>query len=178
VPEEVDSAVQREVQVSSNIQLAGSIVRSTGPFANTGPIPPKAEATTTYTVVWTVYNTSSTVDGVTVIAMLPPYVQWLSQTSPSTANITYNPVNGQITWNIGNLQAQTGGNASQQQVEFQIAVNPSITFVGQIPTTVGQAVLTARDDFTGASLQSTIVPMTTTFSTDPTFVNGDDVVAQ
>ncbi len=178
VPEEVDSTVQRQVQVSSNIQLAGSLVRSTGPFANSGPIPPKAQATTTYTVIWTVYNTSSTVDGVTVSATLPPYVGWLGQISPSTANITYNPVNGQITWNLGNLQAQTGSSANQQQVDFQIGVNPGVNFVGQTPTTVGQATLTARDDFTGANLQSTIEQMTTSFSTDPTFVAGDEIVGQ
>jgi len=181
VPEEVDSTVSRQVQVSSNIQLAGSIVRSTGPFPNTGPIPPQAQATTTYTVIWTVYNTTSTVDGVTVTATLPPYVGWVGQISPSTANVTFDPVSGQITWNIGNLQAQTGasaaGSAAQQQVAFQIAVNPSITFVGQTPTTVGQATLVARDDFTGASLQSTIPQMTTSFSTDPTFVDGNEIVA-
>jgi len=176
VPQEVDSTISRQVQVSSNIQLAGSIVRSTGPFANTGPIPPQAQATTTYTVIWTVYNTTSTVDGVT--ATLPPYVGWVGQISPSTANIDYNPVNGQITWNIGNLQAQAGGTATQQQVIFQIAVNPSITSVGQTPNTIGQATLVARDDFTGASLQSSIPPMTTSFSTDPTFVDGDQTVAQ
>jgi hypothetical protein len=178
VPEEVDSSVTRQVQVSSNIQLAGSIVRSTGPFTNTGPIPPKAQATTTYTVIWTVYNTSSVVDGVTVTATLPPYVAWLGQVSPSQSNIAYDPTNGQITWNIGNLQAQTaGGNTTQQQVAFQIGVNPSLTFIGQVPVTVGQATLSARDDFTGAALQSTIEQMTTSFSTDPSFVDGDEMVA-
>jgi hypothetical protein len=178
VPEEVDSSVQRNVQVSSNIQLAGSLVRSTGGFVNTGPIPPKEQATTTYTVIWTVYNTSSTVDGVTVSAVLPPYVGWVGTFNPSSANISYNPVNGQITWNIGNLQAQTGSTAAQQQVAFQIALNPSVTFVGQIPTIVGQTVLTARDDFTGAALQSVIQPMNTSFSTDPSFVPGDEKVVQ
>jgi hypothetical protein len=181
VPEEIDSSVTRNIQVSSNVQVAGTLVRSTGPFTNTGPVPPVAESTTTYTVIWTVYNTSSTIDGVTVTAVLPPYVGWIGAISPSNANISYNPVNGQITWNIGTVQPQSGGatgSSAQQQVAFQIGFNPGVNFVGQVPTTVGLATLTARDDFTGAALQSTIQPMTTRFTTDPSFVSGDEVVGQ
>jgi hypothetical protein len=190
VPTEIDSTVAKNILISSNVALSGQLVRSTGPFANSGPIPPVAQQQTTYTVVWTVYNTSNTLDGVQVAAILPPYVKWIGAISPTTANLSYNSTNGQVTWNIGNVSAYsgTGGataggtagtsgtDGNSQQVAFQIGVTPGVDLVGQTPSVIGNAVLVARDDFTGASLTNTVQALTTRFSTDPTFNEGDETV--
>lgn len=177
VPEEIDSSATRNIKVSSNVALAEEVVRSSGPFPNTGPIPPRVEQHTTYTVLWTIYNTSSTLDGVQVVATLPPYVKWLGNISPTDKDISYNNVNGQITWNIGNV-AVYAGQSKQYQVAFQLDLNPSASMVGQAATLVGAAQLTGRDDFTGASLSSNLQAISTRFSTDPTFVDGNEIVAQ
>ena len=189
VPTEIDSTVAKNILISSNVALSGQVVRSTGPFTNTGPIPPIAQQQTTYTVVWTVYNTSNTLDGVQVAAILPPYVKWLGPISPTTANIIYNGTNGQVTWNIGNVSAYSGTDSgagtagtsgaggTSEQVAFQIGVTPGVDLVGQTPSIIGNAVLVARDDFTGASLTNTVQALTTRFSTDPTFNNGDEIVS-
>jgi hypothetical protein len=191
VPTEIDSTVNKNILISSNVALSGQVVRSTGPFANSGPIPPVAQQQTTYTVVWTVYNTSNTLDGVQVAAILPPYVKWIGAISPTTANINYNSTNGQVTWNIGNVSAYGGTNsggvgsvgggtggasAPAQQVAFQLGVTPGVDLVGQTPSIIGNAVLVARDDFTGASLTNTVQALTTRFSTDPTYNEGDEIV--
>jgi len=189
VPTEIDSTVAKNILISSNVALSGQVVRSTGPFTNTGPIPPIAQQQTTYTVVWTVYNTSNTLDGVQVAAILPPYVKWLGPISPTTANIIYDGTNGQVTWNIGNVSAYSGTDSgagtagtsgaggTSEQVAFQIGVTPGVDLVGQTPSIIGNAVLVARDDFTGASLTNTVQALTTRFSTDPTFNNGDEIVS-
>ena len=44
-----------------------------GTFTNTGPIPPKAEAETTYTVTWAVTNPLNNLTDVRVSAILPSY---------------------------------------------------------------------------------------------------------
>ncbi|MEI6057842.1 MAG: hypothetical protein WCQ60_02620 [bacterium] len=178
VPEEINSSVSRNIKVSSNAALAEEVVRSIGPFANTGPIPPKAEQTTTYTVIWTVYNTTSTLDGVQVVATLPPYVKWLGNSSPAGTDISYNSVNGQITWNIGNVAVYAGQGSGKYQVAFQLAFNPGADQVGKLGTLVGQAGLTARDDFTGATINTTVQPLSTRFSTDPSFVDGNEIIGQ
>ncbi len=174
VSQEVDSSVSKNILISSNVALSGQLIRSTGPFVNSGPVPPKAEQETTYTVVWTVYNTSSPLDGVQVGAVLPPYVKWIGTTSPQNANISYNSTSGQITWNIGNVSAYAGGGS--EQVSFQIGVVPGVDLVGQAPTIIGNAVLIGRDDFTGVNLTSNIQAMTTRFSTDPAFKDGDETI--
>ena len=176
VPEEVDSSISKNILISSNVALSGQLVRTTGPFPNTGPIPPRAEQQTTYTVLWTIYNTSSTLDGVQVAAILPPYVKWLGAVSPQSADVSYNSSSGQITWNIGNVSAYATNGS--EQVAFQIGVTPGVDLVGQAPIIVGGASLVARDDFTGAHLTSNIQSMTTRFSTDPAFTDGNETVTQ
>lgn len=178
VPENITSSANRHIKIASDIALGGQVVRGTGPFENTGPIPPKAEQQTTYTVVWTVNNTSSTVSNALVHASLPPYVKWVGKISPTTEDITYNNVDGVITWKIGNLDTYTLNNSRRKEVAFQISLKPSITQVGQIPVLVNQASLTAQDDFTGQTLNSNLGQLTTRFSTDQVFKDGDEKVVQ
>jgi hypothetical protein len=108
VPESIASSASRKIKVSSNIALSGQIVRTTGSFENTGPIPPRADNTTTYTVVWTVDNTSNSVSGAEVRSSLPSYVKWLDKVSPSDQDISYNSVDGQIVWKLGSLKSSSG----------------------------------------------------------------------
>lgn len=178
VPEKLASSATRSIRVSSNATLSGEIVRSIGPFTNTGPIPPRAEQQTTYTVMWTIYNTSSNISGARVVSTLPPYVKWVGKVSPSSEDIKYNSVNGQITWNIGSVGAYTGSGATKKEVAFQVALEPSITQVGQTLTLINEAILTAVDDFTGINLKSTQSPETTSLGTDPAFKNGDETVTK
>jgi hypothetical protein len=176
VPESIASSASRKIKVSSNIALSGQIVRTTGSFENTGPIPPRADNTTTYTVVWTVDNTSNSVSGAEVRSSLPSYVKWLDKVSPSDQDISYNSVDGQIVWKLGSLKSSSG-DSRRRQVSFQVSLTPSITQVNQIPTLVNDAVFSAQDDFTNQSLSSNLSALSTRFSTDPTFKDGDEIVS-
>ncbi len=178
VPESITSTAKRNIKISSNVSLSGQIVRSSGPFENVGPIPPKAEQYTTYTVIWTVDNTSNSVTGAQVRASLPPYVKWLNKISPSGESVTYNSVDGQLVWKIGNIDKNTSNSTKRRQVAFQISINPSITQVGQVPVLINQATLTAQDDFTNQTLTNNLSQMTTRFSSDPLFKDGDERVAK
>jgi hypothetical protein len=178
VPESITSVAQRNIKIASNMSLGGQVIRSNGPFQNSGPIPPKAEQQTTYTVVWTVDDTSSAVTNAEVRSSLPAYVKWLGKTDPSSENITYNSVDGTIDWKIGSIGTYTLNNTKRRQVAFQVAINPSITQVGQAPALVNQSILTAQDDFTNKALNSSLSPLTTRFSTDPAYKDGDDVIVR
>ena len=172
------SAVTRTIKVSPNVSLTGRIVRTAGPFANTGLIPPKVEQPTTYTVVWTVDNTTSSVANAQVTATLPPYVKWLGAVSPSTENMTYDKNSGLVTWNIGNVGTYTVGSGHRREADFQISFTPSINQVDQSPTLVNQSTLTGTDSFTGVSLQSQQDYLTTRFSTDPAYKDGAETVVK
>ena len=178
VPESLTAINSRNIIVSSDISLSGRVVRSVGPFTNTGPIPPKAETETTYTVVWTVDNTSNSVGNAKVTATLPAYVKWLGNVSPSSENISFDSNSGTVSWNIGSLSNYSSGSSRRREVDFQISFLPGVDLVNQTPVLVNQAVLTAQDSFTGAQLQSTQNVLLTSFSTDPAFKFNDGVVGQ
>lgn len=178
VPENIVSTTKREIRVSSNVTLGGQILRSTGPFANTGFIPPKSEQETTYTVVWTVDNTANTASDAVVRSSLPPYVKWLDKISPAGEDITYDRTTGQLVWNVGNLNTYTAGTSKRRQVAFQISLVPNVSQVGTPLTLVNPSSVNAEDDFTGEVLKSNLGQLTTRFSTDPSYKDGDDVVGR
>jgi len=151
----LSAVVSRTVKVASSVALSGRLVRTVGPFVNTGPIPPKVEQKTTYTVIWTIDNTSNAVNNAQVVATLPPYVTWLGNVSPSTEDVTYDANSGTITWNVGNVSANPSGSSDLRDVAFQISLFPSINQAATVPTLINMATLTATDDFTGTALQST-----------------------
>jgi hypothetical protein len=177
VPEST-AQVTRTIRISSNVSLSGHVIRTGGAFMNTGPIPPRAEQKTTYTIVWTVGNTSNTVSNASVTATLPPYVAWLGQVSPSTENATYDENSGSVAWDIGNIGANTAGTTGRREVQFQVSLLPSVDQIGQVPILVNRAVLTATDGWTGAALGSTQDYLTTSFSTDSSFRYGNETVVK
>ncbi len=184
VPESIVSSAQRLVRISSQLSLSSMIARSgisagaSGrPFENTGPIPPKAEKQTTYTINWVVDNTANTITGAEVRALLPAYVKWLNKVSPSGEDISYDSKSGEVVWRVGNVDSHTAQSGHHRQVSFQIGFEPSVTQVGQSPLLVQDTTLTGQDDFTGATLTSTQPALSTNFSSDPSFKDGYDKVA-
>jgi hypothetical protein len=171
-------AVSRTIRVASSMSLSGKVVRTVGPFTNTGPIPAKAEQASTFTVIWDVDNTSSAVGNAEVSATLPAYVKWLNNVSPSTENVTYDSNTGKITWQVGNVSAYTLNSQTRREVNFQIAVTPAVNQVGQPITLLNQATLTGMDSFTNTQLTSTQDYLTSRFSTDPAYKDGDGNVVK
>ncbi len=178
VPGQITSTVKQIVKVSPDIDISTQLVRSTGPFTNIGPIPPRADSLSTYTVIWTVSNTSSTIVNAEARAKLPAYVKWMDKISPSGEDITYNSVTSELVWKIGDLKPYTGSGATQRQAQFQIGFQPSISHVGQSPTVVGEITLKGQDQYSGVTLTDTESAVGPRFSTDPVFKNGDEIVVK
>lgn len=179
VPQSLTETVTRTIQVASNVSLSAQALHTTGPFADTGPFPPQAEATTTYTIVWTISNSSSAVSGAQVSATLPENVAWMGPVSPTTEDVQYDTGSRTVTWNAGTLAAYSGESGqAQRQVSFQVGLYPNVTDAGNPLTLVNQAALSATDNFTGVTVNSSWGPLTTRLSTDPGFQSGDDLVTK
>lgn len=177
VPEKLVSSALRNIKIASNAGLSAVVVRSTGPFQNTGPMPPRAEQTTTYTVIWSIANSTSNIANAEVRATLPAYVKWVGKVSPDKEQITYNNRDGSIVWAVGDIPANTA-NGSRKEVAFQIALEPSINQVGKsLLTLVNESTFKAIDIFTSTAIESERSALTTRFSTDPQFKNGDEIVS-
>jgi len=160
VPETVTSNAAVHVSVATDLAL--NTVLSRGfLFTDSGPIPPKVDTESTYTVQWIASNSTNAIANASVSAVLPSYVRWVGAVSPSSENISFNPIGGIITWNIGDLTE--GGSKT---VGFQIAVTPSLSQVGTTPTLVGNQRIYGFDRFSRTNIEGSAPSLTTSsFST-------------
>lgn len=175
VPLSVTASTKRNIIIPSSVDLSARITRSSGPFQNAGFVPPKVDNPTTYTVVWSVSNTTNSIRDVEVKATLPPYVKWLGNTSPSDESIVYDENSGLVTWNAGSIDANRVS-SERKEVVFQISFTPSIIQVGSSPILVNQAKLTGIDNFTNSKVESNQDSLSTRYSTDPIYKQGDETV--
>ena len=165
--QEVSSTISKEVRIPSSLGLSARALYFSGPFTNTGPIPPRVDADTSYTIVWSLTSGSGDLTNVKVTATLPSYVKWLDVFQPQTEKISYNPVGGQVSWDVGNLKAGTGFVGSPLEVSFQVSLVPGSSQVLSSPTLVTEASASGDDNFAGQTLTaSSRNPLTTELPTD------------
>ncbi len=170
-PKAVEEFIERVIKINSDLQLSSRVVYSTGPFVNSGPLPPRVDTSTTYTVIWTVVNSSNDISNARVVATIPPYVSWLNNVSPSNENISFDEFTGEIVWDIGNIDSGAGVSIPAKELAFQIALTPSVAHVGSSPDIISEASLQGEDDFTGKLLKFFKPALNTYLSSDPNFEN-------
>jgi len=174
---EVTDFEEKTAVVSSDLGFSANAFYSTGPFSNTGPLPPRANQPTTYTITWAVTNSANSLANALASAALPPYVDWVGTTLPAGAEIAYDATTHTVRWTIGQVPAGTGLSALPRTVSFQVRLNASTTQVGSTPKLVLDTTVTARDTFTGENLTTTRPAVSTYLQNDPGFQAGDEQVA-
>ncbi len=177
-PSDVVVGISRTAKVVSNLALSTRVLHYQGAIANTGPVPPRVDAVTTYTVVWTVTNTSNNITGARVTAALPPQVSWTSVIAPAEAGITYDSSNGTITWVVGAVPRNALVGSGARQVAFQVSLRPSANQIGTAPQIIGESTIVGTDTFANVTIKNTSPALTTRISTDASFKTGDDLVVQ
>lgn len=179
VSQTIDSSISRTIKLESDLLLIPRSVYSTGPFTNTGPIPPKVEKETTYTIIWTITNSSNIVDNTVVTATLPSYVRWTGKTSPTNEKISFNPVGGKIDWDVGSIKPKADvSSTGQREVAFQVALLPSLSHIGDMPILVNEQTITGTDRFSETELNVTKKELTTRLFTDPDFLTEEARVVE
>lgn len=150
---QVNATVSKTFPISGATSLNGYLTYGIGSFKNTGPLPPKAGSNTTYNLHM-IASSDLAVSQAKVVFSLPIYVSWLSNTT--SPNVTYDPKNRLVTWNIGTLESK-----KPIAAEIQIGVKPSQTHVGTTPSVTSGMTIVGIDQATGATIQKTIDSVTT-----------------
>jgi len=172
----VISKISKVVHVTTNVSMSARALHFSGPFINNGPVPPKVDHETTYTIIWSLSNSLNDLSNVSVKAVLPTYVRWMGVVSPSGENVSYNSVGGEITWKVGDISGGTGYTSPVREMAFQIALTPSLSQIGQSPVIIEPLTVTGFDNFTRADVSYRGSSLTTNLSTDPQFNQGDGKV--
>jgi len=173
----VSSASSKTIKFTTDLNLTTQTFHASGPFVNTGFIPPRAETPTTYTLTWTITNTSNRVTQAEAKTTLPTtHVKYAGVFSPSSENLTYNPITSELLWKIGDIMPGTGFGNDERSVSFQITLTPSGSQVNTEPNLTSNITFSGRDAYTGAILSGTLQSMNTRIFNDPAYTSGAGTV--
>jgi hypothetical protein len=156
VPENVESQTVTRVKFVSTTVLTALTSRGTSPFLDTGPLPPRVEQETTYTVTLSLTNSSNLLSGGKVTATLPNYVRWNNQVSPGTERLSFDPVTRRVEWDLGNVVEHAGFIDPARKVAMQLTLVPSVSQAGATPTLLNDLLFEGLDTFTNT--QTTTAP--------------------
>ncbi len=177
-PKELTNSESKVIRIISDLGLSTKAFYYSGPFINTGSIPPKVEKETTYTVTWTLSNTSNSISKGEVRAILPTWVRFMGVISPLTENVTYNTSSREMIWNVGRISKGTGIVGSDKTVSFQIGYTPLFSQVNTVPIIINDAILTGHDDFANVDVRVSKPALRTKLDSDSQFPAGGGLVAQ
>ena len=175
---QIEDSAKKEIKIGSKLQAAGKTLHYSGPFQNSGEVPPKVGAETTYTVVWSLANNANDLAQAKITASLPPYVSKESSVSPEDSDLRFDEKNATLIWNVGDVPAGTGIIMPAKEVSFQISFSPNLTQAGETPVLVNKALVEARDAFTEENISAEIPALTIKLSGDPQYKGGDDKVKE
>ncbi|MCK9345285.1 MAG: hypothetical protein M0P64_04210 [Candidatus Pacebacteria bacterium] len=166
--EDIMTFVTRNVKFETELKLGATGLYFSGPFQNSGPIPPQADRETTYTISLTARNSANNVSNTYVKTTLPIYTKWLGKVYPEGEDIMFNEGTGEVTWNVGRIPAGGSRDAS-----FQISFLPSVSHINRAPFLTGEISAVATDDFTKSEVRDKKPALTTYISGDPQFTPND-----
>lgn len=144
-------------KINSKLEVSQRAYYSTqGGIVNSGPIPPEAGQTTTYSVVWQVKNYFNDLKNVKVKAILPKSVTLSDAIFPEdqASYFSFDSASREIVWLVGNLSS-----GASSSLTFQIALTPSSLQKGTIANLMSPATIFGEDQSTGAMSQGVTSPV-------------------
>jgi len=169
---------RRVVKISSEVNLSSKMLHSIGAFFNEGPIPPRVGESTTYTAVLNVGNTRSNIKNAKLTARLGQGVTWVGASSFVSENIEYDEASNSVTWDLGTLVSGAGFSSPAREVSFQLSFKPTTIQIGTAPVLVSNINLSGIDSLSNQVVSVTNPSLTTKLSSDPAFIQGDDIVVK
>lgn len=151
--------VEKELVCRVNSQLAlqikGYRYEPGTKITNTGPIPPKVDQLTTYTIHWQISNSSNDVENVRIWAILPQGIEWFDNytNEVSDSQFYYNERTKELIWQIDKVPAGTGVIFPTYELVFQIGLRPSVNQINQTPTLINESSIEGKDSFTKVILK-------------------------
>ena len=147
-------------------------------IVNSGPIPPKVDTQTLYTVHWRIAVPANDLENVEARATLPTGVTPTGQTRSFYVDSvpSFNEITGEVAWFIPRVPANTGITSPAYEAVFQIALTPSLTQLGQTVELIRESQLVAVDAFTGRAVGVRSQLIRTNLPDDPQMAHGSGAV--
>lgn len=169
-PTPLSTSLTKVIPVGTELGLVARASRTSGPFKNTGPIPPEPNSETTYTILLSFTSSVNSVAGATMRAVLPSYVRFMSA---ADSTVTYDANTRTVSWLAGEV-----GAGSSKQGAFQVALLPSFSQRGTSPVLMSSIVFSGTDRFTKRSLEGRAPEVSTQTTGDAGYQSAHGEVAR
>lgn len=142
------------IKVNSGLVVSQRGYFKSSDIENSGPIPPKVGAETTYTITWDIQNYFSDAKNVKVKATLPQNVTLTGKVMPpdESSNFSFDSVSREIVWSAGDILAGTGVKGDPYTISFQVSLNPSDSQKGSTVPLIGPAQISGENQFTNTTI--------------------------
>ncbi len=107
-----------------------------------GAWPPQVGKSTELVLSWSLRSQTGSVDDIEVSATLPSGVVWLGTVGVDKGSFNYREAGRQLNWQVGSLTEAEG----EITANFRVAINPSLSSVGQFLPLLSASKLTAKVD--------------------------------
>ena len=175
---ELSNTESKVIRIISDVGLSTKALFYSGNFTNTGPIPPKSDQKTTYTIVWSLSNTANNISKAQIRSTLPSWVRFVGPFYPATEDLTYDATTKEIVWNVGGIPTGTNITEAGREISFQVELTPSLSQVGTAPVIINDATLTGHDDFANVDIRVNKASLNTRLLNDASFPAGGDRVVE
>ncbi len=113
-----------------------------GAKIGSGAWPPQVGKSTELVLSWFLRSQADSVDDIKVSAILPPGVVWLGTAGVDKGSFNYRESDRQLSWQVDSLTEAEG----EITANFRVAVNPTLSSVGQFLPLLSASKLTAKLD--------------------------------
>lgn len=167
-----------KTKVNSKLEVLqkGYYSSKTG-ITNSGPTPPIVGTPTTYTITWELKNYFNDTKNAKIRAVLPQNVSLTGKVLPETEflNFSFDNNSREIVWNVSNgapIIFGTGIVSNAPFISFQVTLIPDNSQKGSTASLIGEASITAEDQFTGSIAQGKSLPVNTSLPDDTSILGG------
>lgn len=136
-------------------------------ISSTGPVPPKAGQTTTYTVRIRFGSLLNDVGEAKLIALLPDGVEYTDKTVVSKGSVEFNERSREVQWLIPLLEGGTGRTRPAEELYFQVAVTPGANLVGKVIPLISRLAADGQDTFIDELVKIEVKELPTTETASP-----------
>lgn len=136
-------------------------------ISSTGPVPPKAGQTTTYTVRIRFGSLLNDVGEAKLIALLPDGVEYTNKTVISKGSVEFNERSREVQWLIPLLEGGTGRTRLAEELYFQVAVTPGANLAGKVIPFLSRLVADGQDTFIDELVKVEVKELPTTETASP-----------
>ena len=139
-------------------------------FGNNGPIPPKVDSLTTYTITWQIENYHNELKNVKVKAVLPENVRLTGKISPEeeSSSFAFDSQSREIVWQVDDLEIGAGVFSQNKTCIFQVALVPTQSQRGSTAILVNEVEIFGEDQWTEHIISITAEAIDTTLPDDET----------